>query len=306
LLKTFGMKSKLYYNFLSLFIFLSVGFLSYGQELNAEVIVDASRLNTANLSVFKTLEKDLNNFINSKHWTRKVFGKEERIKCTFILSVVEYKDNNMKVELHVSASRPVYNSTYETLLFSVKDENVKFSYQEYQPLIYNEGQLDNNLTAVIAYYAYMILGYQFHSFKLNAGKPYFEKAKNIQSLASGQGWTEWDDRGKFFSRAKWVDQLLNPSNMSFAQAFYTYHRFGLDMMADQMSMGKANIVKAINYLNKLDRKRSDLIIKLFFDAKADEITGVLKEGPRASNLQKVKNILLELAPYYADKWKELP
>ncbi len=290
--------------------FLLVFFFFLGpavsQELNADVVVDASRLNTANLSVFKTLEKDLRRFINTKHWTRKIFDKQERIKCSFVLSVTEYKNNSMTVELHVSAYRPVFNSSYETTLFTVKDENLRFDYQEYQPLIYNEGQMDNNLTAVIAYYAYMIIGYQFDSFKRNGGKPFFEKAKNIQTLASGSGIAGWDDRGKFFSRAKWVDQLLNPSNAMFHQAFYTYHRFGLDMMADNLTSGKTNIIRAIQYLEKLDKSRSDLIVKLFFDAKSHEIAGILKEGPVTPNAKRIKSLLLSLAPAYANLWEEIP
>jgi len=289
----------------SLLLLMFIG-TANAQEFRAQVVVDASSLNTANLSIFKTLEKSLTSFINDKHWTQRVFRKKERIKANIYLVVKKYDNNRFTCELNVSALRPVYASTYETPLFLVSDKNFSFEYQEFQPLVFNPDQIEDNLTATIAYYLYMILGYDFDSFKLNAGKPYFEQAQNIAESAQSAGLPGWEKTGDFFSKPKWVEQLLTSSNFMFHKAFYTYHRYGLDLMAQNPKQGKTNIIRAIQYLTKLNAHDADFIIKLFFDTKSDEIVNILKEGPKTVNYRNVKTFLDKLAPTYAPKWKKLP
>ncbi|NPA46006.1 MAG: DUF4835 family protein [Chlorobi bacterium] len=275
------------------------------QEFKATVTVDASALPTSNLPVFKTLEKDLTTLINKRHWTKKIFRPEERIECNFYIVLHKVEGNNYEAELNVSAYRPVYNSTYKTLTLSVSDKNFKFSYQQYQPLEYNEFSFDSNLTGTIAYYLYMILGYDFDSFKTGAGKPYFEQAQKIAEMASGTGAPGWEHSGKFFSRINWVNQILDPQNTQFHNAFYTYHRLGLDQMADKPREAKTQIIHALQQMTKLSSSRAGLLLRLFFDAKADEIVQIFSEGPVPANQKLLKNLLMELAPFYQYKWEKI-
>ncbi len=291
-------------SYFSLIVFISV--LSVrAQEISATVVVSAPGINAVNRSVFSTLERSLTEFINTRKWTGKVFKKEERIKANFYLVVREYQDNRFKCELNVSAFRPVYNSSYETNLLSISDKQVEFEYLEYQTLDFNPDNLNNNLTAVFAFYVYMILGYDFDSFKLNAGREFFQKAKEIQVTASGQGYPGWDDKGKFFSRARWVNQLLASSNIMFHKAFYTYHRQGLDLMADDPKKAKTHIIRTFQYLQNPDKKNADLIIKLFYDAKSDEIVNILSGGPETLNQKLAYDLLMEQAPMYRMKWEKI-
>ncbi len=276
------------------------------QEFQADVTVDASSINTSNLSVFKTLQNDLTSFINSKRWTKKVFKENERIKVIFYFVVKSYSNDKFQCELNVSVLRPVYGSGYETPLFTISDKNVQFEYQQYQPLEFNPDNLQSNLTATVAFYLYMALGYTFDSFKFNAGKEYFAQAQNIQQTAASTGMPGWEKTNDFFTKAKWVEQLLTNSNIMFHKAIYTYHRFGLDMMSGNLINGKTNLIRGIQYLTKVNRNNADFIIKLFFDTKSDEIVNVLKEGPRTSNQRNIKKILMDLAPMYSVKWEEIP
>jgi hypothetical protein len=268
-------------------------------------VVTDRGIQTVNRNVFKTLEKSITDFLNTTVWTNRVFEKNERIKANFYLVVKEYKNNRFTCELSVSAVRPVYNSSYETNLFTVSEKNISFEYVEYQQLTFNPEMLDNNLTATLAFYAYMIIGYDFDSFKMNAGRPYFQKAKEIVSTAEGMGMPGWENTGKFFSKSKWIDQLLLPGNIMFHKSIYTYHRLGLDAMSEDARKGKTNIIYALQYLEKLSSRDSDLLVKLFFDTKSDEIVQVLSGGPAVPNQKNVREILMRIAPMYRMKWEKI-
>jgi len=298
------MKWKSTYNWLIWSVFL-LTFPLRGQEFNARVIVDASALSTPNLPVFQTLENDLTALINKRHWTDKSFKPVERIECTFYLVILRYEDNRFDAQLNVTAYRPVYHSTYKTLTLTVADKQFSFNYQQYQPLEFNEYTFDNNLTGTIAFYLYMILGYDFDSFKIGAGKPYFEKAQKIAEMASAQGLKGWEENPRSFSRLGWVNEALNPQNTQFHNAFYTYHRTGLDLLADDPVKGKSHIVHALQQLNRLDKTRADLLLRLFFDAKSDEIVQIFNDGPVPPNQKFLYDLLMELAPYYKAKWDKI-
>ncbi len=278
----------------------------YAQEFKAQVTVDASQIPTSNLSVFKTLEKDWQSLINKTRWTDRVFEANERIECTFLLSVRKYENNRIEGELSISAFRPVYNSTYKTPLLLLSDKKIRFNYQEYQPLTFTDYQYENNLVSITAFYLYMILGYDFDSFKNGAGKPYFERAQKVAEMAAGAGAVGWDlEAAGKYSRRRWVQQALDENNVMFHTAFYNYHRRGLDFMADDTRKGKTGVAHALEQLGKLDRTRADLLLKLLFDAKSDEIVRIFSGGPRVPAQQHLPDLLTDLAPYYQAKWKRI-
>jgi len=299
------MKSRIYNLWFIFSLLFATGPLLRAQELRAEVFVDAAAVNTANRSIFKTLQKSVADFLNNTSWTGLQLKEHEKIKARFLFTIREYRQNRFVCRLTVSAYRPVYNSTYETPVLMAVDKNISFKYIEYQPLTFNEDFIDNNLTAVLAYYAYMIIGYDFDSFRLNGGEKYFMRASEIRAMAAGQGLPGWDDKGKFFSRARWVNQLLDPNNGNFHKAFYIYHRQGLDYFADDPVKAKKGIARALRLLSRLNTKRSDILIKLFFDTKSDEIVQVFSSGPALPEVRDIKRILTDLAPAYAYKWEKI-
>jgi len=290
-----------------------IGFLlltNFGQaqEFKANVIVNAAGVSGSNKQVFKTLENALKDFVNRNRWTDKQFQDHEKIKTDIIINVKEYKLNNNSItaELYFRSYRPVYNSDYETLLVNLVDKNFSFTYREFEKLDFNIELFENNLTSTIAFYLYVALGYDFNSFKENAGKVFFEKAEIIQNNAEQNNVKGWAKENKNNTKGDLIEQLLNEDSKFYHKAVYTYHRWGLDVMADRLALGKNNIITAINYLQKLktENKDSDYLIKLFFDAKADEIVQIFTAGPPVNTAFVVAK-LRDLAPNYDFKWDEI-
>ena len=299
------MKLKDIFRLSIVLLLLSSGGLT-AQEFNAKVTVDASQIPTSNLQVFKTLEKDWQSLINKTRWTGRIFKTNERIECTFLLSVRKYENNRIEAELSISTLRPVYNATYKTPLLILSDKKVVFSYQEFQPLTFTDYQYENNLVSITAFYLYMILGYDFDSFKNGEGRTFFEKARKVAGMAAGAGAAGWDlEAAGKYSRRRWVQQALDENNVMFHTAFYNYHRRGLDFMAGDLRKGKTGIAHAIEQLAKLDRTRSDILLKLFFDAKSDEIVQIFTGGQQVPAQRNLYSTLMDLSPYYQAKWKQI-
>jgi hypothetical protein len=278
------------------------------QEFKCNVTVNAAGVRGSNKQIFKTLQRAIQEFVNKNRWTDKRFKEHERIQCDIILNIKEYnqKKGNIKSELYFRSYRPVFKSDYQTLLLNLIDKNFEFSYREFEKLDFNLELYENNLTSTIAFYLYVALGEDFNSSKENAGNEFLKKAEIIQTSAEQNGVKGWDRDNKNNSKGDLIVLLLNEENKFFQKAIYTYHRWGLDMMADNQKLGKNNIITAINYINKLsnESKESNYLIKIFFDAKSDEIVQIFSAGPPV-NLNFVTSKLRSLAPNYDHKWNEI-
>lgn len=290
------------------FLWTAMVFNSHAQEFKAHVQVEASAVRGSNKQMFVTLQKAIESFLNQGQWTEQQFNNHEKIKLDILLMVKSYdlKKNEINGELYFRSYRPVYNSDYETLLINLIEKNFNFKYREFEKLDFNLELYDNNLTSTLAFYAYIALGHDFDSFKENAGRQYFEKAEIIQNNAAQNGIKGWDKDHKNNSKGDLIELLLDPNSTYYHRAIYTYHRWGLDMMADNVRLGKNNIITAINYLQKFKEAnaRAGYLIKIFFDAKADEIVQIFSAGPPV-NLTFVLNKLKNLAPNYDFKWDEI-
>ena len=157
-------------------LFNLLSFFASGQELNCQVEVNADQIQTANKQVFKTLEEAINEYMNTNKFSNAQFSVNEKINCRLFFTIKEYNDNTMIGDLQIQSSRPVYNSTYTTTLINFKDTKIEFSYQENEPLIFSENNMESNLTAILNFYAYLILAIDFDSFSLKGGDAFFEKA----------------------------------------------------------------------------------------------------------------------------------
>jgi len=295
------------YKYLFLLFMLTTS-LSYSQEFKCKVTVDASAVRGTNKQLFKTLKKSLEDLINSNKWSEQHFKDHEKIKCDLILNIKSFdpKKNSIESELYFRSYRPVYNSDYETILLNLIDKKFIFNYKEFENLSFNPDFIDNNLTASIAYYLYVALGHDFDSFKENGGKEFYYKAENIQKSAAQNNMPGWDARNKGAGKGDLIESLVDPQNKYYHRAIYTYHRWGLDKMADHPKLGKSNIITAINYLSKLkeENENASYLIKIFFDAKADEINQIFMEGPPV-NITYIVNKLNNLAPQYSQKWEQI-
>ena len=292
-----------------LYIFIIIFSLQLqAQEFKANVSINAAGVRGSNKHVFKTLEHALETFVNNTRWTDKRFKDHEKIKVDLMLNVKNYdiKTNEITAELYFRSYRPVYHSDYETLLLNLIEKDFVFKYREFEKLDFNLELFESNLTSTIAFYLYVALGHDFDSFKENAGKDFFEKAAIIQNNAEQNSIKGWSKDHKNNSKGDLIELLLDNNSYFYHKTIFTYHRWGLDLMADKLVTGKNNIISAINYLTKLKQNNpnADYLIRIFFDAKADEIVQIFTSGPPV-NTRFVVSKLRNLAPYYDHKWDEI-
>jgi len=285
-------------------LFLLLGNCVFAQEFNATVGINAEQTGNQNLQVFKTLERALTEFINNTKWTSSDYRTEERIDCSFFINVVSYSNDEFTGTLQVQASRPVFGSSYNTTIFNVNDKDFSFNYVEFQPLNYNPNLFESNLISVIAFYLYTILGVDADTFELNGGTEYYQEARNIVGNAQGsntKGWVREQNPNRF----RLNDDLLSGTYDGYRETMYNYHREGLDTMNNNVKKGKEAIIKSLTALNTIHNSRpNSYIMRVFFDAKADEISSILSGGPTV-NIAETVGFLGRIAPTYSDNWREI-
>lgn len=246
------------------------------QELNMKISINASKLGEVNQSVFTSLEEALNQFVNGHKWTDATFGSGELIDCSILITLDELTDQNLyKATLQITSSRPVYNSSYTTPLFNFRDSEFEFSYIQGENLQFNENNISSNLTAVIAYYVYIILGLDFDSFALGEGKPYFEKAFTIANNAQSLNTLGWAVFGSDKNRYALGLALTEESSSDFHTMWYDYHRKGLDDMVANSARGRTAIERTVPLLQNIYKARpSSAIISFYGDTKLEELMNI--------------------------------
>lgn len=258
------------------------------QELQAKLTVNSSRIGTqVDKKIFSTLQTSLNNFLNTRKWTKETFQPSEKIVCNFLLLLTQAENNVFQATLTIQAARPVFNSSYETPLINFIDENVSFRYVEYQPIEFNENRVSGsdpasaNLTAVLAFYANIILGLDFDSFSLRGGDAYFQKAQNIVNNApDGRdiiGWRAFDgQRNRYWL----IENLTNTRYTIVHDAFYSYYRLGMDHMYDNEPEARVAILNTLNFFGNVNKETpSAMIIPFFFLGKSSELIKIFKKAP---------------------------
>lgn len=285
-----------------LLLFFTFAFQLTAQEFNANVVVNAEQTNVSSLQVFKTLERDLREFINETSWSNKVYANQERIDASFNIIVSNYDADNFTATLQIQASRPVFGSTYLSPIYNYNDRQFNFTYREFQPLNFNPNNFESNLVSAIAFHIYTILGLDASTYSPNGGEEYHRIAKQIvNTAASGnsQGWKATDGAQ---SRYQINEALISPVFSSFHTVMYQYHREGLDIMQENPRDGKEKIAQAINALREInDRRPNSFLLRTFFDAKAEEIQSIFSDGPSVNIDQLVQN-LTRMAPTKRDNW----
>ncbi|MDE1190751.1 MAG: DUF4835 family protein [Arachidicoccus sp.] len=283
----------------------------YAQELNATVIINNSQLGTSvDQSIFTTLQKQITDFLNNRKWTGDVFQSNEKILCNFTLTVTSIKSQNeYSAQLIVQAARPVYNSSYQTALVNYQDQQITFKYAPGQQLNFNPNQiagsdpLVSNLTAVLAYYANIILGMNYDSFGMNGGKLYFAQAMNIVTAAPQnadiKGWQLFDGQRNRY----WLANNLTDSKFgNIHQVFYTYFHQGLDSLYDNEIHAKNNIFDALKILQQLNDANPNSMGKQFFTENRNaEFIGIFKQAWPGIKQQALQT-LVAIDPQSTDKY----
>lgn len=280
--------------------------LGWSQELNCTVTVNSDQVNQTNQQIFQTLERSLNDFVNKTKWTNRVYRENEKVNCRMFITVTQFENNSFAANIQIQSSRPVYNTSYETPIFNYKDNDFNFSYIEFQPLVYNENVFESNLIAVVAYYAYIILGLDADTFALEGGTEFFKKAQQVVTQAQGTSFAGWNQSATS-NRTRFVliDNLLSNTFREYRIAMYNYHRKGLDILGDNNSTGKQVISGSMRLFETLIKRRPNaFLIQTFFDAKAEEILNIFSDGPKV-DIVSLKETLNRVAPFYASTWNEI-
>ena len=290
-----------------LFVFLLFfGLTVQAQELNCNVIVNAQFTGNENFQIFKTLQTQLREFVNSTKWTNKEFGPQERIECGIFINITEYDNSDsFNASIQVQSSRPVYGSTYSTPIYNVNDKDFSFRYVEFQNLLYNENQFQSNLVSVIAFHIYMILGLDADSFAPNGGDDYFKQAQTIVNYSQQENAKGWKLEDGLQTRFALIDNLLSPTFKEYRSVMYDYHRNGLDIMSEDPKKGKAAIADAIGEFEPMNRRRpNSFLLRTFFDAKGDEIEQIFSDGPNVE-ITDLITTLNRVAPMHSSKWRSI-
>ena len=276
------------------------------QELRCNISISAQKIQGANRTVFETMQSDLYEFMNNRKWTDEKYTMDERIECSFFINLDEQiSSDEFKGSIQAQARRPVFNSSYETILLNIKDNDLDAKYIEYQTLEFNETSNKDNLTNILAYYAYIILGMDHDSFSPEGGTEFFQKAQTIvnnSQNAREKGWKSYEsERNRYWL----VENILNKSYSGFRSCTYQYHRQGLDIMSDKAPDGRAAIAESLKSIQKVFRSRPSLyILQVFFDAKSDELVNIFtKSFPDERN--RVSVILNECDPSNGSKYEKI-
>lgn len=250
------------------------------QELNCVVEVNSKKIEGSSNSVFNTLQEAMSDYMNETKFSNATFSNVEKIDCRLYLTVSEYTDDRITGDLQVQLSRPVYNSGYTTTLLNFKDTRVSFEYREGDPLIFNETTIDNNLTAILNYYAYLFLALDFDSFSPKGGQIFYDRAASIVQAAQSLGEIGWKAFEDPKNRSGVLTSFTNPSTSAMRQLLYDYHRKGLDEMVSSPDKGRAEITKSLSALETVYKADPmSAALSIFRDSKMDELVNVYSKSP---------------------------
>ena len=290
-----------------LILMLASGNRLQAQELNASVNVNSDRIQSTNKNVFTAMQRSINQFVNGTKWSNATLTNNERIDCTFSLTVLEQpSETYFKAELFIQARRPVFNSTYVTPILNYRDTKVEFEYIENSPLEITQMSIDNNLVAIIAFYCNLILAMDFDSFSPLGGSVFYRQASSIasqaQSNSSWTGWSAFDDRR---SRTSIINTYTDEAVKPFREMWYTYHRRSLDEMAANPDRGRTTMLNAIPVLKDIRNIRNtEVLIQMFADCKLDEIVSVASKA-NAEEKKSLYDLLQNVFPASSNQMEPL-
>ena len=285
-------------------LFISTGLMA--QELSCGVSINTQQLKTTDPKVFRTLETAITEFMNTRKWTPDSFQPEERIECEFIITIVEeLSSDKFRAQVSIVSRRPVYGTDYNTTLLNTVDKDWEFQYVEYQPLEFNEAAFISNLTSMLAYYAYIIIGMDYDTFSPKGGETYYQKAYTIVSQASNReerGWKSFEgNRNRYWL----INNLTDPRYAAIRDVAYKYHRLALDKMSEDQPKPVGEVTKALQALDNINRAQpNSMVVQLFFAAKSDEIAGIYSKALPAERTKAVC-YLLRLDPLNTEKYQAL-
>ncbi len=279
------------------------------QELQAKITINHAQISGTEKGVFDNLQQTLQQFVNNRQWTHLQFQKNERIICNFNITVTKYdRDQNLfTCKALIQANRPVFNSAYTSTLYNNVDDNFTFRFAEYDQLEFNEQQIDNQLTALFAYYAYLIIGIDLDSFAPKGGEDILQRCMNLANNAQNLDYPGWkafsDDRNRYAIISDYLDGALEP----FRQLQYDYYRKGLDEMANNAERGRTEITSALETgLKKAKENRPlSLLPQIWTDFKKDELANIYRGKGTQKEKESIYELLFSINPSQNQYWDQV-
>ena len=278
------------------------------QELQVKISINSSQVEGSDKSVFENLQQTLEQWMNDKQWTELQFQKNERINVNFNITVSKYDkaNNRFTCTAMIQANRPVYNSAYTTTLYNNKDGDFNFDFAQFDQLNFNEEMIDNQLTALMAYYAYLIIGLNLDSFGPLAGTEVLQRCMNLTNNAQDLGFSGWkafeDSKNRFAIINDYLDEAMKP----FRQMQYDYYRKGLDEMANNAERGRINVSEALELLKQAHKdKPLSLLPQIWTDYKRDELANIYKGKGTQKEKEAVYDILFNINASQSNAWEKI-
>lgn len=291
------------------FYMLSGSFTVSAQELMARVTINHNQIQGTDVSVFEDLQKTLEQFVNDRQWTNLQFQKNERIVCNFNITVTKYDASNNLFTCNalIQANRPVYNSAYTSILYNNKDNDFNFEFAQFDQLEFNEDMIDNQLTALVAYYAYLIIGLDLDSFSPMGGEDVLQRCMNLTNNAQNLSFTGWKAFDNSRNRFAIINDYLDGGMKPFRQLQYDYYRLGLDEMAANADRGRTNITTALeNGLKKChENKPMSMLPQIWTDYKKDELANIYKGKGTQKEKESVYDILFGINASQNTSWEKI-
>lgn len=254
------------------------------QELRCKVTINSDKIEGSNKSVYETLRQTLEEYINTTRWTNLTFAEKERIDCSMMIIVNSVDNNVYHCEMQIQSRRPVYNTAYYSTMVNMRDVQFNFLYQEFDRLEYTPGVFTTNIAELVAYYCYLLIGYDMDSYSRLGGTPYFQECEGIVSTAQSasiddaevKGWKAFDSNR---NRYALINNLMDEAFRDFRNYCYEYHRLGLDEMSQNVANGRARIAEGITILRETNKARpATYAVNVFLDAKSDELINIFSQG----------------------------
>ena len=280
------------------------------QELKCTISINSEQVQGSNKAVFTTLQQSMEEFVNTQRWTNMTFQEKERIECSMMIVVKSVQDNLFVCEFTCQSRRPVFGTTYTTPTLNIKDANFTFTYQEYDRMEFQPNTFTSNLTAMVAYYCYLIIGHDMDSFAKLGGTPYFQVCEDIVTSAQSAsldnaemvGWKAFESNR---NRYALTNNLMDEAFKKYRAYYYDYHRHGLDEMVNNVANGRARIAKDIKVLKEAYNARpATYLVGTFLDAKSDELVNIFKSGT-ADEKKMVYELLMDIDPTRQDTYENI-
>lgn len=280
---------------------------SFSQELNCQVTINTQQIQgTVQKQIFEQMQKSIFEFMNNRRWTNDLYTAQERLDCSFLINVTQsIGSDEYLATIQIQSRRPVFKSSFNTPLFNYIDENFQFKFQQFSQLEFNDNNFQNNLTSVLAYYAYVMLALDYDSFAPLGGAPYWQKAAAVVQNAQTTSEKGWKSNEGNKNRYWLVENQLQPVFQGIRDCMYKYHRQGLDIMSEKPTEGRAAILSALELLVPVYNNRpASFNMQLFFNAKGSEIVDVFSQGT-AEEKTKVVELLMKVDPANTTKYLKI-